>query len=251
MPRVNDACPRYKAKSVQKLDDNAFLVVATLKNGKMMKSNKNMIILRHNKRELTLINPVRLDDEGEATLQKLGTIQRLIRLAPRQGVEHDKYYLSRFPTVRRWAPSRGTDDELPVHRILTEDDDAILPACHVFSFQGTALPECALVILQDYVGNLLVTAEALQAHRDNPHINLAARTQLAARGLLVRDVVIPPCWLKQMQSSAKKDKNGIRNDMESLLRLDFERLVGCTGVMIHQRAKEKVVVAVEQSLPLW
>ena len=65
----------------------------------------------------------------------------------------------------------------------------------------------------------------------------------SARGLLVRDVVIPPCWLKQMQSSAKKDKNGIRNDMESLRRLDFERLVGCTGVMIHQRAKEKVVVA--------
>ena len=248
---ANENRHRYKAKTIQKLDDNVFLVVATIKSGKMVKSNKNMIVIRHNKRELTLVNAVQLDDEGEAEILKLGTIERLIRLAPRQGVEHDKHYLRIFPLVRRWTPNVPGDPDLPVHRVLTADDDAILPGCHVFTFQGTEQPECALIILQDYVGNLLVTAEALQAHRDNPFINMASRTQLSARGLMVRDVVIPPNWLKTMQTAKKGDKAGLRNDMESLLRLDFERLVSSTGVMIHEKAKEKVVVAVEQSLPLW
>ncbi|KAL7581166.1 hypothetical protein ACA910_005955 [Epithemia clementina (nom. ined.)] len=250
---VNDIVPRYKAKAIQKLDDNVFLVVATLKSGKMPKSNKNMVVIRHNKRELTLVNPVHLDEEGESLLLKLGTFQRIIRLAPRQGIEHDKHYLQKYPSVRRWAPKGDSQysDELPVHRLLTADDDAILPGCHVFSFQATAHPECALIILQDYVGNLLVTAEALQAHRDNPYINIPTRTQLAARGLMAKDVVIPSFWIRHMHTSKKGDKTGLRNDMEALLRLDFERLVSYTGVMIHQRAKENVVVAVEQSLPLW
>ena len=38
---------------------------------------------------------------------------------------------------------------------------------------------------------------------------------------------------------------------ERLLRLDFERLISSSGVMIYQEAKEKAVLAIEQAFPQW
>jgi hypothetical protein len=217
-----------------------------------------MVVMRHNKRELTLINPIRLCPEDEVKLLQLGAIQRIIRLAPSHGVSHDKYYLQNFRNIRRWAPalsskSSGNDDDvLPVHRLLTEDDDAILPGCHVFLFQETAQPECAVLLLQDYVGNLLVTSDALQAQRDNPYCNMPVRAKMAAAGLLELDVMIPSQWIRAMSTShSSKHKKLLRADLERLLRLDFERLVAASGVMVFQCAKEKAVMAVEQAFPYW
>lgn len=254
----------YKAKRIRKLDDNLFVVHGTARVRSIARINRNMVVLRHNKRELTLINPIRLCPEDEVKLLQLGTIQRIIRLAPRHGVSHDKYYLQKFPNIRRWAPALSSesdnndhddkDDVLPVHRLLTEDDDAILPGCHVFMFQETAHPECAVLLLQDYVGNLLVTSDALQAQRDNHYCNMPVRAKMAAEGLLELDIVIPSQWVRTMShspSSKYKHKKLLRADLERLLRLDFGRLIAASGVMVFQGAKEKAVMAVEHAFPYW
>ena len=240
----------YSVQSIERLDDNVFCIHAIARVRKIAKINRNIIVLRHNKRQLTLISPVRLDEEGEAKLLKLGTPIRIIRLAPTQGVLHDRYYLHKFPRVRRWAPAESSDDEIPVHRLLVDDDDAILPACHVFCFQETAEPECALLLLQDYVGNLLVTSQALQAHRENQLINIPVRAKLASGGMMASEIVIPPPWLKRVTHGSKHRKR-LRSDFERLLRLDFERLASSSGVMVYQAAKEKAVLAVEQAFPIW
>jgi len=240
----------YTVQSVEKLDDNVFCIHATARVRKVARINRNIIVLRHNKRQLTLISPVRLDEEGEAKLLQLGTPIRIIRLAPTQGVLHDRYYLRKFPQVRRWAPAESSDDDVPVHRLLLDEDDAILPACHVFCFQETAEPECALVLLQDYVGNLLVTSQALQAHRENQLINIPMRAKLASDGMMAGEAVIPPPWLKRVTHGSNHRKR-LRADFERLLRLDFDRLVSSSGVMIYQGAKEKAVLAVERAFPVW
>jgi hypothetical protein len=179
---------------------------------------------------------------------------------------HDKYYLQKFPQVRRWAPALASpqspphDDDLPVHRLLTEDDDAILPACHVFLFHETSTPECALLLLQDYVGNLLVTSDALQSQRDNPYINMPVRAKLAAQGMMQSNVVLSPQWLRKVSplshhhsynSYNNNNSKALRSDFERLLRLDFERLIASSGVMVHQGAKEQTVMAVERAFPTW
>jgi hypothetical protein len=245
----------YKAKRIRKLDDNLFVVHGTARVRSIARINRNMVVLRHNKRELTLINPIRLCPEDEVKLLQLGTIQRIIRLAPRHGVSHDKYYLQKFRNIRRWAPALDDkDDALPVHRLLNEDDDAILPGCHVFMFHETAQPECAVLLLQDYVGNLLVTSDVLQAQRDNHYCNMPVRAKMAAEGLFESDIVIPSQWVRAMShspSSKYKHKKLLRADLERLLRLDFERLIAASGVMVFQGAKEKAVVAVEHAFPYW
>jgi hypothetical protein len=210
----------YKAKRIRKLDDNLFVVHGTARVKSIARINRNMVVLRHNKRELTLINPIRLCPEDELKLLQLGTIQRIIRLAPRHGISHDKYYMQKFGNIRRWAPQ----------------------------------PECAILLLQDYVGNLLVTSDVLQAQRDNHYCNMPVRAKMAAEGLLEFDIVISSQWVRTMShapSSKYKHKKLLRADLERLLRLDFERLIAASGVMVFQGAKEKAVVAVEHAFPYW
>jgi hypothetical protein len=315
-PEHVDSATVYEMKRLQLLSDNVFLVIATATVNRIARISRNMVVLRHHhhhqyhhraskntKRgtsggELTLINPIRLDEASEQRLLRLGrSIERIIRLAPRHGMRHDQYYLEKFPNVRRWAPaaapacpgsplssSKSEDSNsknhqlLPVHRLFTPDDDnvAILPACHVFCFQETAEPECALFLLSEwYVGNVLVTANALQCHTENPYINMPVRTKLAASGMTTSRVVIPPNWIKRQISSMatstaaptttstlpltlssslssirEQKRAALRWDFEMLLRLDFDRLVGSSGMLLLQEAKEQAVMTVEQTFPL-
>jgi hypothetical protein len=273
-PVVESNCKAYKTKTIRKLGDNLFLFIGTTRacHG-MAKINRNMIVIRHHKKrkELTLVNPVRLDAEGERVLLETGSVERIVRLSPDHGVAHDRYYLHRFPRARRWAPPptaskdigqrRGEDeaeeedddpanDHLPIHRPLTVFDDAVLPGCHIFGFAGTAVPEFALLILQDYTGNLLVTDSAVQSHRDNPFVNFAVRAKQTSAGLMQSHAVIPPAWLRTV-STSHEQRVQLRREFDRLLRLDFERLIGSSGVMVQQYAKEKMVIAVEQAFPMW
>lgn len=238
-------CPAYAIKTLERLGDDLFLIQGQARTGLLMRSQKNMIVIRHNKRELTLINPIRLKPTDEKILRELGTVERLVRLSPLHDQDHDRYYLLNFPSCRRWAPliadddsntrkSRGEKgDTLPVHRYLTDDDNAILPHCHVFSFHNTAQSEVAILILQDYVGNLLVTNSMR-----------ATSTQGGGNAR----VLIPLQWIRNM------GKNGnrwhLRGDFERLLRMDFARLVGRHGDMAHVQVKEATVLAVERTFPV-
>jgi hypothetical protein len=134
--------------------------------------------------------------------------------------------------------------------LITEDDDAILPACHAFCFQETAEPECALLILQDYVGNLLVTSGCLQSQRENPWINMPVRAKLTVDGLMRGGLAISYQWLRTVAPSTEK-RAAVRQDFERLLRLDFERLIGVSGVMMEECAKEEAVMAVDKTFLVW
>lgn len=234
----------YKLKHVEPMDDNVFVFYGTTRLG----VNRNMVVVRHTRRqELTLVNPIRLDAEGQARLRGLGKIERLIRLAPRQGAATDRYYLKTFRNLRRWAP--GEAENLPIHRHITAEDDCLLPGCHVFTFRDTAEPECALLIRNASNGNLLVTAEALQAQKGNRYINPVIRARMAANGLMEGDLGIPKNWIKEM-SLNKRSNTLLKADFERLLDLDFERSIGASGVMINQGAKERAIMAVEVGFPM-
>lgn len=247
----------YKTERIERLDENIFVVHASHVIKKLAQVSRNMVILRHNKRELTLVNPVRLNEAGEEELARLGSVRRIIRLAPHHGISHDRYYIERFPGVRRWAPlaqnSLNEEDELPIHRVLAADDNAILPSCHVFSFVETSQPECALLILRDYEGNLLITGSALQSHRHNPYVNALVRAKQTAEGMMQGSIVVPPSWLRNNapghQHLSYRRRQSLRSECERLLQLDFDRLISSSGVMVHQYAKEKAVLAVEQAFP--
>jgi len=205
-----------------------------------------MIVIRHN-RVLTLVNAVRLTDDGERRLRKLGTVRHIIRLGPSHGAYDDEYYIDAFQ-AQLWSPGLSVyhPDLSPIHRVLEEDTILPIPKATLFMFHCTKAPEAA-ILLEREEGNLLITSESLQCQVGNPFVNMPTRTVMRLGGFHEHAIVISPVWLKAMTCK----KFSTRDDFERLLKLDFSRHVGASGTLVSRRAKERVVIAVEAALPVW
>jgi len=290
--RLSFSSPAYEIESLKRIGKRICIVRGTRRVLRgLTRVHRNMVVLRHDdvaghRRELTLINPIRLDKDGEELLLKLGHVTRIIRLAPRQGGEDDAYYLKRFRGVQRFAPKQPSsrpespfasssssstvrESDLPVHRVISSSDtrddgngngngngndegtSTILPGCRVFSFRGTADPECAVVLQDDAIdGALLVTANALQAQPPaeqapsfRPRHSYVDETE--------PDISIPKRWIRRAAPvGAVSGRNMLRKDFDRLLNLEFEKLIGSSGVLVCKGAKERAVMTVEHDLPV-
>lgn len=207
-----------------------------------------MVIVRVQE-ELSLINAVRLNREGEELLLSLGFVARVIRLGTSTGVEDDLHYRN-FHGAQIWAPGTSTSYQIPLDRVITED--SLLPFAHskTFIFKNSVQPEAAILIQPGGKNKkktgLLITSEALQDQKDNELMSVSVRTAMKITGMLNSKIVVPTKWLKTHQ-----DKLPLRQDFERLLRLDFNKLIGATGAVVPARAKEETVLAIEMAFPVW
>jgi hypothetical protein len=241
--------PAYKYKGIRRIARNIFVIQATLRKNKLWKISKNMVVVRIQE-ELSLINAVRLNREGEELLQSLGFVARVIRLGTSTaGVEDDRHY-RHFHGAQIWAPGTSANYQIPLDRIITED--TLLPFAHskVFIFKNSVQPEAAILIQpggkNKSKSGLLITSEALQDQKDNELMSVSVRTAMKISGMLDSKIVVPTKWLKSHQ-----DKLPLRQDFERLLRLDFNKLIGSTGAIVPARAKEETVLAIEMAFPVW
>lgn len=238
--------PPFKCKCIERVGKELFIMHSTLRRKRVLKKNRNMIVLRHN-RVLTLINAVRLTQDGERQLRKLGTVRHIIRLGPSHGAYDDEYYIDAFQ-AQLWSPGLSVyhPDLSPIHRVLEEDTILPIPGAELFMFRCTKSPDGA-ILLKRQEGNLLITSEALQCQVDNPFLNMPTRTMMQLGGFLEYPVVVSPKWQRAMTSK----KFSTRDDFERLLKLDFSQHVGASGSLVSKGAKERVVIAVESAFPVW
>ena len=238
--------PQHKVKCIEKVGDNLFIVHGTIRKRRILKLNRNMIVLRHN-RVLTVINAIRLNTEGERQLCKLGTVRHIIRLGPSHGAYDDEYYIDAFQ-AQLWSPRLTLyhPNVSPIHRVLEEDTILPIPNATLFMFRCTKAPEAA-ILLRQKEGNIIITAEALQCQVGNPFINMPTRTMMRLGGFMEYPMVVSPKWLQTMTSR----KFSTRDDFERLLRLDFSQHIGASGTMVTKGAKERIVIAVESAFPVW
>mmetsp|Transcript_30635 Transcript_30635/g.50604 ORF Transcript_30635/g.50604 Transcript_30635/m.50604 type:complete len:258 (-) Transcript_30635:30-803(-) len=248
---VERTTPAFKPKAIRRIAQNIFVVQATLRTKKLWKISRNMVIIRVQE-ELTLINAIRLNKEGEEFLQSLGFVARVIRLGTTTGTgaEDDLHYRN-FHGAQIWAPGNSKNYQIPLDRIITKD--SVLPFAHskTFIFKNTIEPEAAILIQpqgKNSKGGLLLASEALQNQVDNDLLSVSARTAMRISGMLDSKIVVPQRWLKSHQDSKLLP---LRDDFERLLRLDFTRLIGATGAIVPVRAKEETVLAIERAFPVW
>jgi hypothetical protein len=243
---VSSGPPAYKPKHFKKVSDNIFVIQATLRKQKLWKTSRNMVIIR-NQEELTLINAVRLNRDGEEILQRLGFVGRVVRLGTSSGAEDDLHYKN-YHGAQIWAPGNSTSYGAPIDRIF--DEDSVLPIARskIFVFKNSLEPEAAILIQasENQKNGLLLTSEALQNQVHNHLLSCSSRTAMRVRGMMESNIVISPKWLKSHQ-----DKLPLRHDFERLLRLDFTRLISSRGAIVPLRAKEEAVLAVEMAFPVW
>ena len=85
--------PAYPHDQIQNLYPGVFLLHGSIKMGPGMRMNRNMVILQSGP-EITLINPVRMNEEGLTALDLLGKVSKIIRLGDFHGLD-DEFYLNR------------------------------------------------------------------------------------------------------------------------------------------------------------
>ncbi len=240
MPQKLTYPPAYPHDSIEEIAPDVFMVRGTIRMNPLMRITRNMAIIRH-EGELTLLNPIRLDDAGEAHLSTIGEIKRILRLGPMHGVD-DPYYIDRF-NAELWAQEESkTYPEPKPDRQISATSTLPFPDAQLFCFEGMTQKESALLIDRD--GGLLLTCDSIQHYGDYRHNNWIARTMMPFIGF-PKTTVVGPIWLKLMTPEGAS----LESEFRRLLELEFRHLLSAHGSFLPDTAHASVEAAVGRAFP--
>jgi hypothetical protein len=232
--------PAYPHDPIEEIAGDIFMVRGSVRMNALMRITRNMAIVRH-QRELSLVNPIRLDEQGERQLLALGDIKRILRLGPLHGLD-DPYYVERFG-AEFWAQAESqTYPEPKIEQRLAVDRPLPFPDAELFAFEGTKQPESALLIRRD--PGILLTCDAIQHYGDYRHNTLLARLVMPRIGF-PKTTVVGPIWLKIMTPEG----GSLKSEFERLLTLDFDCLLSAHGSLLTSGTKDSVARAVRKAFP--
>jgi len=215
---------------------DVFVVYGCIKPSAVVRFTRNMTIVRDNG-QLTLINPVRMNEAGLKALEQLGDVAHVLRLGPAHGMD-DPFYVDRY-NADFWSFEGGTTYTLPkITKVLTEGGPLPFSNAKLFAFKHTHEPEGAILLARtsDRSQGLLLTCDAVQSYRDGyPQTNWLARRILPKIGF-IPETLIAKMWLKH----AVKNQEGIQTEFKRLLTLDFDQLISAHGTFVEKGAHEEV-----------
>ncbi len=187
---------------------DVYYVVGTNKThhaGVDLQTSRTMTVLRH-EGELTLLNSVRLSDEGLRELDALGRVRHIVRLGAFHGRD-DAFYRHHYGATLWALPEAVAPEGPPADRVLAAGGPLPFEG-EVFVFTSSRFPEAAVVLPRD--GGILITCDAVQnwTHVD-PFFSEETGALFLARGL-IGTANIPSTWREACEPDI----------------CDFRRLVG-------------------------
>ena len=235
---MNTFAPAQPHDPIEALTDRLYVARGAMRMNPVLRISRNMVIIRHGD-DLTLVNPIRLNAEGERELRELGVVKRILRLGAFHGID-DPWYKHRFG-AEIWCQPGGTAyPEPPEDRPLEPDTRLPFPDVDLFCFKGIAQPEAALLV-HDPPG-ILVTCDAVQHYGDYSHNNFMARLAMPFIGF-PKTTILGPFWLKVMTAEG----GSLRGEFDRLLESDFDALIAAHGTYLPSGAKAAVRAAVDKA----
>ena len=232
--------PAYPHDPIEVIASDLFMVRGSVRMNPLMRITRNMAIVRHGG-ELSLVNPIRLDEATERELRALGDVERIVRLGPLHGLD-DRYYVDHFG-AELWAQGESrTYPEPEIAEKLAADRPLPFPDAELFVFAGANQPESALLLRRN--PGILLTCDAIQHYGDYRHNTLLARLIMPLIGF-PKTTVVGPIWLKLMTPEG----GSLKSEFERLLTLDFDRLLSAHGSLLESGAKDSVAAAVRRAFP--
>ncbi len=204
-----------------------------------MRFSRNMTIIRQDGR-LTLVNTVRLSEDGLTALDALGDVEHVIRLAGFHGMD-DPFYQSRYG-ARVWSvdapylPGFGEGSEPYLEPDIVLDDRTELPVkdARLVLFKS-ATPGEGLLLL-DREGGIVVSGDCLQNWaKTDRYFSLPARILMPMMGF-IKAHNVGPGWRKV----AKPDTAEIKG----VLDLDFAHVLPAHGAPVIGNAKDRFTPAI-------
>ena len=232
--------PIYPHDSIEEIIPDVYMVRGTIQMNRLMRITRNMSIIRH-EGELTLVNPIRLDQSGEKHLSTLGEVRRILRLGPMHGVD-DPYYMDKYG-AELWAQGESSAYPEPKpDKLVSAASILPFPDATLFCFEGMIQEESALAIDRD--GGLLLTCDSIQHYGEYRHNNWLARRLMPFIGF-PRTTVVGPIWLKMMTPEGAS----LESEFRRLLELDFRHLLSAHGSFQRDTAHDSVEAAVNRAFP--
>jgi len=209
-----------------------------------MSLSRSMTVVREGT-SLTLINSMRLNEEGLAKLDALGRVEHVIRPAAFHGAD-DPFYRDRYG-AKVWAiagsgygkgfdiKTREADSYFQPDVWLQPGDALPLSNAKLFVYE-TANPKEALILLERD-GGILVAGDSLQNCRPDEYFSFLAKVTMRWMGFF-KPHNVGPGWFK----AAKPD---IR-ELQQVLELAFEHVLPVHGDPVIGNAREKFRPAIER-----
>lgn len=205
----------------------------------LVRLSRNMIVIKNND-ELTLINSVRLNKEGEKALDALGKVTHIMKIGFH--AMDDPYYLDRYQ-ASYWVaePLTSEQKDKGVHS-LNEDCQLPFPDADVFCFKDTNQVEAAIHIKRE--DGLLITCDCIQHWVPKKLMSPAAKLVTRLMGFQKPAQIGPP-W-KKIQTP---ENGSLRADFERLAALPFKQIIGGHGGLLENdgNALLKATIARELS----
>lgn len=237
----------YTHGELTEIFDNVFFVTGSMKMKPpppMMRFSRNMTVLREGT-ELTIINSVRLNDQGLEALDALGKVKHIVRLAGLHGSD-DPFYKHRYGATVWTLPNqpyvKGFAVKVPPGQQYFQCDMTIEPTTElpiadamVHCIEGCSPGEGLLVLARE--GGILVAGDSLQnwAGADR-YFSFAAKLFMKQMGFL-KEYNLGPGWLKVAKPS--------REALQRILDLRFEHVLPAHGKPVIGGAKERFRPVIE------
>lgn len=204
-----------------------FFVTGTMKTqlmGAHWHFSRNMTVVKDGD-ALTLVNTVRLGDEGLAALDRLGQVKHVVRIGALHGLD-DAFYKHRYGATY-WALP-GMPGAPQPDLVLQAGAGGPFAGCSVFIFEQTKLPEAILRI--DREGGILVAADALQNWvGPDEFFSEESRQTMTAMGFF-QPANLGPVWMQVNEAKA--------GDFERLQALEYRHALCGHGSPLRDGARE-------------
>lgn len=208
--------------------ENIYSLMGSMQLFGMFKYSRNMVILKDGEK-LCLVNPVRLNENEESKLLKLGRIHSVLKLGRLHSVDLP-YYMDKF-SPKLWASSKDSFVKKHHYKIdldLEKVDSLPFLNVNIYSFKTSTENEAVAYLPQD--GGILLACDAfVNMKKVDPMANWLVRT---LSKLLPEPTYIGPNWFKVMKPE--------KSDFLEVLNFQFDKMIPAHGPILAGRADEKI-----------
>lgn len=222
---------------IQEIFPDVFFVVGQSKfenQGNVVQFSRSMTIIRDG-HSLTLVNTLRLDDEGLNALDKLGKVENIIRVAANHGRD-DAYYSDRYDAPVWALESTQQDRPLKKQATLVAGNHGPVEGATVVAFESIPASEAVLFLQRN--GGMVVSGDSLQNMTNANEFFDEPSKEIFAKGGFFKRGNIGPAWRAKLQPD--------RKDFENILGLPFKHLLPAHGGPLLNEAHQVITNTVEE-----
>jgi hypothetical protein len=222
---------------IKQIFTNIYFVTGTnitIYNDVALQHSRNMTIIRSDN-DLTLINTVRLNEDGLKSLDTLGVVKNVVRIGAFHGRD-DAFYLDHYHE-KLWALSGMQDEKGHVTDVeLIKDEAMPIKFSSLLNFETAKFPEGTIHVDQE--GGIIITRDSIKNWlAPDEYFNPESAKLYQEQGFF-GPASISKIWIDVTQVKP--------SDFEKLKQLHFCHLLSAHGVPLLNDAYQKVAYSIKK-----